>query len=1719
MKNIVTTILVTVTIVVSLSVGVLAGFVPDTGQTKCYNNDVEIPCPQPGQPFYGQDAQYGPNTQSYTKLDENGNDLPDSATEWVMVRDNVTGLIWVKDGNLMATRDPSFDNDGTAGDGQVTWQHALDYVAKLNNENYLDHSDWRLPNIKELSTLVDSSIPFPGPTINTSYFQNPSAFFCVSWSSTTCADGSDFAFAWGVSFYFGGVGFFNTPDYYYVRAVRGGQSGSFDNFIDNGDGTVTDTDTGLMWQQATAPGIYNWQQALSYCENLPLAGHSDWRLPNRNELQSIVDYSRSYQTIDATYFPDPASWYWSSTTGANDSDGAWLVDFDGGSVGGSYKTYGYYYVRAVRGGDCGPLGTLVISGIVRDSTTNIPLPGVTVDLSDGSSCVTDSNGHYSFSSLSAPAYTVSVNRDEYMDYNKTIICADYNPHNILLVPNQSALGVQNLSGYSQESVNTATGNYLYTEKDLELPGRGLSFVFERHYNSQDDEDGPLGFGWTHTYNAACRVNSNATVTIRWGDGKTETWTPDGSGGYTPQSGVFDSLTYNNNGVYTVTEKDSTKYNFNVYVSGRLESIVDKNNNTISLTYTGRNLSQLTDTAGRNINFTYDGSNRITTITDPIGRTTRFAYDGNGDLVSATDMNGNITTYTYDSNHQILTMVDPKGNTVVTNTYDGQKRTTSSTDAKGGHTTYAYDEVGRKTTMTDALGYTTIHYYDDLLRLIKETDGLGNSTFYMYDALGNRIETKDKKGNITTYTYDAKGNVLTKTDALNNVTTITYDTNNNPLTRTDALGNTITYQYDSNGNLIKTTDPLGNFTTVTYDAYGEPVTVTDPIGTITTNAYDAQGNLIEVTDELGKKTAFTYDGAGRKLTAKDALNRITTYTYDNNDNQLTVTDPLGNVVRFTYDGNDNKITATDPKGNTTTYAYDAKDLLATVTDPMGKTISYAYDALDRKTSSTDKKGFTTVYAYDAVGNLIRVTDPLGNAENYTYDANGNKLSATDPLGNIVSYAYDALNRVISSTDPLGNTSTTTYDALDRIVLTTNAKSQTTGFEYDALGRLKKVTDANSGTVSYTYDQNGNRLTTTDPNGKITTYVYDVLNRIIQRVEPLGSTNQYTYDAVGNRVSMTDAKGNTINYAYDADNKLILMSYPDSSTVTYSYDANGNRIRMFDSLGTTTYSYDSLNRMTSYTNPFGKTIGYGYDANGNRQSLTYPDNKVVEYAYDSLNRLTSVTDWQSRATMYSYNAADWLMEIDNPNTTKSTYTYDAAGRLTGLNNKKSNNTVISSYSYTLDAIGNHNSSVNNEPLTKIYSNSNIPYNYDAENRLTHAGGIDNYFDANGNMLSKDSNTFVYDFNDRLVQSNVGGEITQYAYDGDGERLIKTDEGVTVKYILDVNRSLSHVLAETDGTGAITAYYVYGEELISKILPDGTASYYHYDSRGSTIALTNISQNVTDAYAYDSFGNVANSSGSTENPFKYLGSHGVMDEGNGLNYIRERYYYPELGRFVTKDPLMGNDGDTQSLNRYVYALNNPIILIDIDGLKSKKAKKQKTKNKKSSDKKNDHLVNKKSKNKQKQTGNDQPQYEFDPFWSTQKVTKGGDNKYGQPHGGKGSFPQGQCTTYVADKYNITWTGNAGTWLKTARDKGYATGSGPAIGAIVVTKEGSVGHVAIVEDIRDGKIILSEANYDNKGIGTVGHGRKLSVSDKRIKGYIYTEEDREPEGYAELLSKISPY
>ena len=333
-----------------------AEILPDTGQMKFYDYIEEINQPMPGEPFYGQDAQYA-RVRSYSKLDQNGSVLPDSATVWHQVKDNITGMIWEVKTN---------DNTVHNRNDKYTWNNAQgDFIAQLNSGGgYCGKHDWRLPTVKELSYLTDSG--HNEPAINRDYF--PQTISSDYWSSTDRVLNS--SNAWVVGFFTGEVDNYNKEsNRYYVRAVRTVQSQTLKPLVDNGNGTISDPNTNLMWQQAEA-GEMCWEEALSYCENLTLVDYDDWRLPNRNELQSLINYNDNIPCLDKTLFPgafssysplDVSFYYWSSTTDLY-ARGVWVGSFWYGGLQIEEKASTYcsrdlsncftepnsYYVRAVR---------------------------------------------------------------------------------------------------------------------------------------------------------------------------------------------------------------------------------------------------------------------------------------------------------------------------------------------------------------------------------------------------------------------------------------------------------------------------------------------------------------------------------------------------------------------------------------------------------------------------------------------------------------------------------------------------------------------------------------------------------------------------------------------------------------------------------------------------------------------------------------------------------------------------------------------------------------------------------------------------------------------------------------------------------------------------------------------------------------------------------------------------------------------------------------------------------------------------------------------------------------------------------------------------------------------------------------------------------------------------------------------------------------------------
>jgi hypothetical protein len=319
----------------------------DTGQTIFYNSQSEISEPQPGEPFYGQDASFTSHQPDYT---DNGDGT---------VTDNVTGLMWQQSADL-------------TGDGIINIDDKLSHaeaLAAADTFGLAGYSDWRLPSIKEAYSLFMFTGEDPSgyqgtdtdgltPFINTDFFDvdygdtdageriidGQFASSTVYVGTTMGGDSTMF----GVNFVDGRIKGYpmgpmpgQTEDkQFYVLYVRGNEAYGLNDFVDNNDGTVSDVATGLMWMQDDSQTGMDWEAALDYAQTKNAEnylGYNDWRVPDAKELHSILDYSRSPQAtnsaaidpvFDCTVISDEGDndnypFYWTSSTHANMQNGAW----------------------------------------------------------------------------------------------------------------------------------------------------------------------------------------------------------------------------------------------------------------------------------------------------------------------------------------------------------------------------------------------------------------------------------------------------------------------------------------------------------------------------------------------------------------------------------------------------------------------------------------------------------------------------------------------------------------------------------------------------------------------------------------------------------------------------------------------------------------------------------------------------------------------------------------------------------------------------------------------------------------------------------------------------------------------------------------------------------------------------------------------------------------------------------------------------------------------------------------------------------------------------------------------------------------------------------------------------------------------------------------------------------------------------------------------------
>jgi RHS repeat-associated protein len=893
--------------------------------------------------------------------------------------------------------------------------------------------------------------------------------------------------------------------------------------------------------------------------------------------------------------------------------------------------------------------------------------------------------------------------------------------------------------------------------------------------------------------------------------------------------------------------------------------------------------------------------------------------------SAKDLNGaalpsTTSTYTYDAygNPLTLTVSGSGGDTqTTTNVYTN---TVSSTSWLLGRLTSA-------TTVHALSGQTSItrksaFQYDATTGLMSsEQIEPGNSALaltsaYTRDGFGNITTTTISGSDIVTRsssnTYDTQGRfVLSRTNAQGHLEKFTYSAAFGSVTQYTDPNNLISsYQYGTFGHLLKSTDPDGRYRDTTYYycsgvvAGGTASCPANAAGEMTTTPKRAGGTV-----QSGPATRTYYDRLSR-VVAED-IQGIggawirTAYEYDARGNLRRASRPYflsGGTAQWT------------------TYTYDILERPTDTQYPDASHTTATYNGLT--TSSTNAKSQTTTTLRNAQGQIARVTDALAGATDYSYSAAGDLLQSKDPAGNTTVYTVDVRGRVTQRKDPSLGTWTYQYNVLDQLKQQTDAKNQITTLTYDKLGRLTQRVEV----------------------GLTSTFTYDTASKGIGQLAQMdtnaGNRRSHTYDAYGRPLSTTVRLDNidaTFTSSYDADGHLYTVQYPSGFVARYEYTANQNYLQYLKdhSSGSALWTANTRNAEGQYTQATlqgGVVINRTFNAQTGRLTATTagpaPSPSSIanlNYAYDTLGNLTSRNDaTQSLTETFTYDALNRLKTAVIGSTTKQT-NYNAAGNL--ISKTQLGSATLNTYNYP--AAG----------AARPYAISSITGTL---NGVTNPSFT---YDANGNLQSGAGRSLTWTSFNMAASLSQGSTTLSYLYDAAHQRLKQTSTTgtttTTTKYFNDPTSGVSAEQLTTAG-GTWNDYLFAGGERVgmrSKTTSPAATTWQLYisDPQGSIAVILNTTASVLQRLSYDAWGRPRQANGSADpsgtlTPPMLLSTRGYTDHehlsGISLINMNGRLYDPEVGQFLSPDPVTQSVYQVQGLNRNSYVLNNPLYYTDPSG-----------------------------------------------------------------------------------------------------------------------------------------------------------------------------------------------
>jgi len=1068
----------------------------------------------------------------------------------------------------------------------------------------------------------------------------------------------------------------------------------------------------------------------------------------------------------------------------------------------------------------------------------------------------------------------------------------------------SAIGSPPTTGFADDPVNTATGNFLEPEIDLRFAGAASSFEFTRMYNTQDQRVGVFGLGWSSILETRLVVDDEGAsfvlpdgrqvefprIGTGWDRGIGENFwlsevaaedfhsarlitqvhrllvVTDHAGGWWAFTPGGEWLGKGNGpGTSVTVVRDET---------GSITRLVHERGRSIDIDYAHDRVVSVHASDGRRIEYLYDEQRRLTEVTSSAGtRSYRWNEAGLIDQVVAADGVVEVVN-TYDEHGRVTRQLTPYGRSV-RYAYLRGRVTSVSTDDGTGANTWIADRKGRVVGIIDAEGNRQSMAYDPHGNIVSATSRDGDVTVHAYDDRGRKIRTVTPSGADITYGYDD----------LDRVTTVVT-----------ASGGVVTYEYacDADRSPSVIVDPVGGRTELTW-ADGLLQRVVDPEGVPLTFSYDEFGDLIGVTNALGDTARMVRDHAGRVIEAISPGGASTTYRYDECGRMVARQDPDGAIWRYEYGAADKVTAVIDPLGARTAFEYGPTGELTTTIDALGRRITKDFDEFGNVASMTLPDGAQWGFTHDALSRLREVIDPAGGVWAREYDVNGQLAATIDPTGiraevtrssatgiSTVRNAFaditvdsDEFGRPVRVEKTDGTEELVSYDACGRPVELVDANGGLTRIQRDLAGRITAITTPAGRTTQYEYDDCGRPVTAIDAAGQRTTLVYDADSRVVQRFNPVGEPTtidydacgrvlgecipgvgsaRYRYDKAGRLVAVKDSRYGQRRFRYDAAGQLLKAINGVGGITRYTYDERGRVTKIIDPTGgVTTRTYTPLDQVASTTDPLGRVTTATYDPAGRQTSQTDPDGNVTEWTHDAAGRETGMKvngRWVARMSRDDRARKHVIQDFTDDNAeTTHTLTYNRLGQL--IERATTGPTTDQTTRWEYDADGARTALIDT-------TGARIEYHRDMVgrvSRITHPslGEIHLDYDAAGRVIEARAGDQVQTWKYHhgyvilhTVTDSSGVSVTRISRDLDGRiHQIDGPDGETVYSYDDACQ-----LVETYGpTGGRAWTYDAGGRLIHEFTADGPRT-LDYDAAGQLVTVTEPDGSTTE-YAYDGQG----------------------------------------------------------------------------------------------------------------------------------------------------------------------------------------------------------------------------------------------------------------------------